>query len=185
MGWTAHERIDGIDVGYTDALWIFPYRGDSDLRKAWNRPQIALTRKSIRDLAALNMSAKDLIQFLFDRIKTAEQIVSEDRQKPDSRFVPMYRMKKGFVYFMYCAEKELMKIGCSQDPNKRKTVNSKAIGATVEILKTYATDGMFELENEFHELFSPRRFEGEWFRIAPKHLKIADRYLARKQRTAV
>ena len=188
MSWNWHEQIDGIDIAYTDALWVHPHefgrKYPDEITNAWSRPQIALTRKSIRELAKRDMSGPEIIKFLYDRIHRAEcldtQVCKERDRQHDPRFVPPYRMKKGFVYFMYCEAKALMKIGCSVEPKKRQSPNAMDIGAPVEIVNIYEAEGMYELENEFHEVFSRRRSHGEWFKIGLKQLKIADWYMGRR-----
>lgn len=187
MSWTYHEQINGVDVGYTNCLWVHHFerrRYPEHIANAWDRPQIGLTRKSIRELAKLNLSADDLIKFLYERVHEAECLNTQvcKGQERDDRFVPPYRMKKGYVYFMYCESKKLMKIGCSGDPKKRMSANARDIGAPLQIIRTYETDGMYELENEFHYLFRLRRSHSEWFHIGPKQLVIVEWYLVRKER---
>lgn len=73
-----------------------------------------------------------------------------------------------------------MKIGCSGEPHKRKSALQREVGSILEIIGTIETGRMYELEREMHELFSCRRHDGEWFKITPIQLKVADRYLKRK-----
>lgn len=183
--WTQYDVIDGVEIGCTDALWPVMYRGQHN---NFRRPQIALTRATVHKLAQKNLSGDELIQWLYKCVKHSEILDAMGRRREynsHGRYghVP-YKNKSGYVYFMWCQEKQIMKIGCSGEPTKRKTALQREIGASLEIIATIETATMYELECEIHELYSSRRHDGEWFNITPVQLKIVDRYLKRKGKVA-
>lgn len=186
--WNDYTEVDGIMVAMTDACYPFIFHRNEKWATEFKRPQIALTRATVHKLADSGMNRTEIIEWLYRCVKISEQTQTiidkqERRSFGDFAHIP-YKLKPGYVYFMWCAEKSIMKIGCSGDPKKRLKSVQRDIGAELKILGVIATTGMYELESEMHSLFSCRRHDGEWFRIEPKHLKVAQRYLDNKKAKA-
>lgn len=172
--WQWTKTIDGIDVGFTN---IF-------LNMRLRRSQFALSRQSVHELKSRNMSAEQIIEWLYKSAHEAEVL--------NTRFMknemPSYREqlsvaqngKSGFVYFMYAGEHKIMKIGCSTNPEKRVKQIRKEYGYDIQIIAKVRTTMMYELEREFHNLFISRHKHGEWFNIGPEQIKIVERHLNKK-----
>lgn len=69
---------------------------------------------------------------------------------------------KSFVYLFVDRDRHLVKIGISQDPDKRLAELRHAHGTTIELLGVLAGDR--DLERELHREFADQREYGEWFR---------------------
>lgn len=185
--WNDYTEVDGIMVALTDAAYPFFHRKE-DWATDFKRAQIAFTRATVHKIANSGMGRDAIIDWLYKCVKISEQtqtIVdkSERRSQGSIAHIP-YKRKPGYVYFMWCVEKRIMKIGCSGDPQKRLRSLQRDIGAKLEILGVIETAAMYELESEIHSLFSCRRHDGEWFKIEPQHLKVVERHLGKKRKKA-
>lgn len=185
--WNDYEEVDGIMVALTDAAYPCLYR-KQEWATDFKRPQIALSRATVHKIANSGMGRGEIINWLYKCVKISEQtqtIVDKSERRSQGRIAHIpYKRKPGYVYFMWCIEKRIMKIGCSGDPKKRMQAVRRDIGADLEILGVIKTTAMYEMEFEMHSLFECRRHDGEWFKIEPRHLKIAQRYLNNKKREA-
>jgi hypothetical protein len=145
------------------------------------RAVIYVDRGDVHELS--KMSRAEILSLLYKKVNEAEYIQRKyfrQMKASDARFVPMRKNVPGYVYFMYAADINLMKIGCSGNPKKRIACNARTAGCKVEIVAVFKSDTMYEHEHEFHELFSCRHSHGEWFYIGLEHLKIAHRYVEKK-----
>jgi len=78
-----------------------------------------------------------------------------------------------WVYFIYAAEINRVKIGTSNDPEMRLYALSKQAPCEYTIIGL--TQGDYDVEQAIHERFAQYRVYGEWFTYSPE---IAD-YVAR------
>ena len=85
----------------------------------------------------------------------------EDRQRPK----PGKTKKPGYIYLMHGLGTEWYKIGLSKNPSVRAQSLGTKSPFQIEILKTYKTKNMKPEEEYWHERFSSKRTEGEWFTL--------------------
>jgi len=173
--WNASGEIDGIKVGFTNM-----FLGSDDFR----RSQFILSRGIVHKLKAKGYSADQILDWLYRAAHKSETLnvirVSEEIKEYHEQYSVAPKNRQGYVYFMYASDKQLMKIGCSADPDKRRKAVQKDIGCPVDVLAVIKTFMMYELEHEFHNLFERRHKHGEWFDLRPHHLRIVRRHLAKK-----
>lgn len=75
---------------------------------------------------------------------------------------PVYRPKSGYVYFISNPETGKIKIGFSDDPDRRLS-EGKTWCPRIELLRTIRVADMAAEEAYYHKRFGSSRFDGEWF----------------------
>lgn len=68
--------------------------------------------------------------------------------------------KEQFIYFI-CQGEDLIKIGLSQDPEKR--LKALQTASSEKLYLRYKLKGDYALENFLHRLFAPYHIQGEWY----------------------
>lgn len=80
--------------------------------------------------------------------------------------------RPGFVYFL--GSDHGVKIGCTTNLSKRTAQIAAALPFSVELLASHHTEtDRYAAEKWFHDRFSSRRLNGEWFKIGLKELNKA------------
>jgi hypothetical protein len=74
-----------------------------------------------------------------------------------------YPQEQQQVYFIHSKEARCLKIGISNNPEKRLQALQTGSPHKLEILKTQETNDARKLERELHETFADFRLNGEWF----------------------
>ena len=75
-----------------------------------------------------------------------------------------------FVYFILDQDRQVIKIGCSNDPQRRML--SLQTGNSVRLKLLGSTLGDERVERDLHERFKPFRVGGEWFRASEELLSF-------------
>ena len=83
-------------------------------------------------------------------------------------------MKQSYMYVMHMKNTEFYKIGISDDPERRlKQLQGQTnMPGKIEITHSKLFNDAKQYESYFHDLFSSRRANGEWFRLTKDDLYI-------------
>ena len=81
------------------------------------------------------------------------------------------RTTKGIVYVLKLKDKNIYKIGVTNDLNRRLKQISPRLPFEVEVEHTIKHNHIYNLEKELHERFSDKRMNGEWFRLNKSDLQ--------------
>lgn len=167
------ESYIGIKTVYPD---MDTTERDLGLLRHWRSPSIMLTRDVIHAMAKSDKNA--ILQWLYHEIKVAEhanikrlRYLKRQTALYDLRFVRKEPIA-GYVYWIEDTDKNLIKIGCSNNPDRRLRELRNEFGAQLDIVYTIESAHMYLHEHMAHQLFSSRRVHGEWFDIQPYHMKI-------------
>lgn len=79
------------------------------------------------------------------------------------------RKSPGYVYFVQC--NNVVKIGMAKDLNNRVKVYGVNSPFKTKLLHYIKTENKKELEAFFHETFSNKRTDGEWFELTKQDIK--------------
>lgn len=162
-----------------DASKPCKYRGTM-----WRSPSIEIDRCILNEIASSRNT--NIFDLLYEEIKIAEimnmrKVISMKRQAAlDAyRYVRKDRVE-GFVYWVLNSADGLIKIGCSNNPERRLRELRNEHGAQLDILSTIPSTHMYIHEHMMHQVFASRRVYGEWFRIEEHHMRIWN-YALKKQ----
>ncbi len=72
--------------------------------------------------------------------------------------------KRGYVYFLLWQDKNLVKIGNSNNPKRRIMEIRTQIFGTADLLKAVETENPSRDEKEYQKIFHHLKVKGEWFK---------------------
>lgn len=107
---------------------------------------------------------------LYDKV-THEEIVTQNKQKREALLsspVPQQpevekQKQQGYVYLI--GGGGFYKIGKAINLDRRLNQISPKLPFEVSLIHSIETDDISEMEEAFHEMFAPKRANGEWFRL--------------------
>lgn len=152
-------------TGVKSFFWL--YRDESGKQKRWTLGRFpALTLAKARNISKARQYAKIETKMIASLIKerdTAHEIrntISLTNEEQQERRKQFWEAKsRCFTYIIYSKATNLVKIGKSINPEKRKMSLQTASGQELEILLITKIS-----ENELHERFYKLRMKGEWFK---------------------
>lgn len=77
--------------------------------------------------------------------------------------------RAGFTY-IFSASNGLYKIGCTQDPDRRRVEICSRYGVDGKYVRALYSPNMWAIEKLLHEFFADNRVTGEWFRFSPNEI---------------
>jgi hypothetical protein len=92
------------------------------------------------------------------------------RQKIISKYSPTENKKTSYIYFAKVKNKDMVKIGISKDPNKRKSTIQTNIPYNIKIINKIKCGHPRKLEKILHQYFAKYRKRGEWFKFNNKKI---------------
>lgn len=144
--------------------------------RQWLAPSITLSRNQIHEFAKVGKD--ELIEWLYHEIKVAEwanlrrlRMLKRQAALESLRYVRKDPIE-GYVYWIQDTDKNLIKIGCSNNPERRLRELRNEYGAQLDIIDTIESNHMYLHEHMAHQLYASRRVHGEWFNLQPCHTKI-------------
>lgn len=165
---------------YIGLLTAYPHMDTSErdlgFLTYWKSPSILLTRDVIHVMS--KTSKDEIIEWLYHEIKVAERanIKRLRRMKRETAIYDLRFVRKepiaGYVYWIQDMAKDLIKIGCSNNPERRLRELRNEFGAQLDIVDTIESAHMYLHEHMAHQLFASRRVHGEWFDLQPHHMRI-------------
>lgn len=165
------------------SLHNIPREYDKQRQTLWKSPKIAISRGAIHELA--KMSKNEIIEFLYEEIKIAEQknlqrVYSAARHVRKMMHSVNRKMPiEGVVYWVLDSEKEIIKIGSTSNIRRRMDELKRQYGENLELIAELPTSHMYRTESLMHSVFASRRMHGEWFNISPSHVDLWN-YVVRK-----
>lgn len=134
-------------------------------------------------LARANVGKEELIELLGERANTKEEELAASAARIAAaqtaavvrvraeeiiaklRLDQLEREGDGFVYFVETLDREHLKIGYSEQPQKRLMQLGKVSWKKINVIGHIR--GTLELEHALHVEFAAHRINGEWFELSP------------------
>ena len=82
----------------------------------------------------------------------------------------------GYVYFMKAKDDNLVKIGASKNPSKRKEQIERDLVFEIELINKIHSYNSYLLEKKLHQIHKPQRINGEWFALTDKQIEDIRNY---------
>lgn len=127
---------------------------------------IAVTPAQVREAVALLIEMATTtpeIDEQYEATLQASDELEQRRRAATLRAIEPKPAERPHLYFMHCPTTGLVKIGVSNDVQRRRNQVSLASGLPVEILHVIPNGG-YELESKLHGRYRALRETGEWFR---------------------
>lgn len=92
------------------------------------------------------------------------ELIKKSSVKKDKKHEIVREERKGYVYFLLWQERNLVKIGNSNNPKRRTMEIKTQIFGTTTLLKVVETENPSREEKEYHKKFHHLKVKGEWFK---------------------
>lgn len=87
---------------------------------------------------------------------------------PVDRFSHRCRQKPGWVYFAYCPELNLIKVGFTMREDVEQRLRDIRRSLSIELILLASFRGTFAKELELHDCLGASRFRSEWYQPTPE-----------------
>lgn len=166
-------------VELINELGRFPVDGELRTRKKKDRS--FPSHSTFRTLGTKRERAQKIIEYCdkhgdLEEVRTIclEILPKSQSNKPDSQQRPA--VSCGFVYLIKHGRRREYKIGRTNSPMRREGEIKLELPEKVQPIHYIQTDDPAGIEQYWHNRFSQKRKEGEWFELSPEDVRAFKRW---------
>jgi hypothetical protein len=157
LNWDPYLVLPNSEVSGVEITTPYGFLPDIKMVNAMIKYLKYLKRKGQRYIDEYNqqLSNKQKQQLIGDMFR-----VGENKRKTTS----------GYIYFLKC--QEYVKIGISKNPIERVEQVSLLLPFEITLLHVVRSKDIYTTEKEFHNYFSNKRVNGEWFKLSDEDVNV-------------